>query len=235
MSGLVLENVTVERSGFPIVREISLSVAPGGVTLLLGPNGAGKTTLLEAISGVLPCQAGRIILDGRAIQKLPRVARARLGLAHVEQGRTVFAGLSVDENLRVAAQPAQIAQAYDLFPELVAKRRLAAGMLSGGEQQMLVLARALINQPQVVLIDELSLGLAPLIVRRLLPLIQRLAQAGMAILLVEQFASLALAIAEQAFILNHGTLVYQGHASELQRQPALLQQGYLGGSSSILP
>jgi branched-chain amino acid transport system ATP-binding protein len=230
MSTLLLENVTVERSGFPIVRKITLRIAPGGVTLLLGPNGAGKTTLLEAISGVLPCKAGRIMFDGRAIQQLPRVARARLGLAHVEQGRTVFAGLSVDENLRVAARPQQVAQAYELFPELIAKRRLAAGMLSGGEQQMLVLARALINQPQVVLIDELSLGLAPLIVRRLLPLLQRLAQAGMAILLVEQFANLALAIAEQAYILNHGTLVYQGQASDLQRQPALLQHGYLGGN-----
>jgi branched-chain amino acid transport system ATP-binding protein len=228
---LHIQNATVQRSGFAIVREANVMVPAGEVTVLLGPNGAGKTTLMEAISGVLPLAGGQIALDGQAIQRLPRMRRAQLGLAHVEQGRAVFGNLSVHENLLVAANVERAETAYELFPELQARRNVAAGMLSGGEQQMLVIARALIARPRALLLDELSLGLAPLIVRRLMPLVRRLADEGMAVLLVEQFAALALEIGDRAYVLRHGAIVYSGSCGELRDTPELLHKAYLGENS----
>ncbi|MCS7059418.1 MAG: ABC transporter ATP-binding protein [Meiothermus sp.] len=224
---LEVQGLVVARGQAPVVRGVSFSVPPGEVTALLGPNGAGKTTLLEALSGILPVQEGEVRLWGVRVERASRVARARAGLAHVEQGRAVFPSLTVEENLWVGARVG-LEEAFHLFPELEKRRRVPAGRLSGGEQQMLVLARALLGRPRVLLLDEMSLGLAPLVVRRLIESVERLAQAGLAVLLVEQFAHLALGIARQALVMSQGRLVYSGSAQALLREPDLLQEAYLG-------
>jgi branched-chain amino acid transport system ATP-binding protein len=229
--GLQLEKVTVFRGELPIVRAVDLAAAPGEVTVLLGANGAGKTTLLDAISGVIPTKSGKILLDDTEITSLRRDKRARRGLAYVEQGRTIFGELTVDENLVVAARGNPIQEAYDLFPELVQRRRIAAQMLSGGEQQMLVLARALLSRPSVLMIDEMSQGLAPVIVRRLLPFVEKAAQTGIAVLLVEQFAALALSIGTRAAVLSVGQVVLEGTCAELRDRMADVRRAYLSGES----
>lgn len=229
--GLLLEDVTVYRGELPIVRSVSLAAAPGEVTVLLGANGAGKTTLLDAISGVIPTKSGKILLDDLEITSLRRDKRARRGLAYVEQGRTIFGELTVDENLAVAARGNPIQEAYDLFPELVQRRRITAQMLSGGEQQMLVLARALLSQPSVLMIDEMSQGLAPVIVRRLLPFVEKAAQTGIAVLLVEQFAALALSIGTRAAVLSVGQVALEGTCAELRDRMGDVRRAYLSGES----
>jgi branched-chain amino acid transport system ATP-binding protein len=203
--GLELSGVSVARSGLGICREIDLIAEPGQVTVLLGPNGAGKTTLLEAISGVISATAGTIRLAGRELRGLRPDQRARLGLAHVEQGRAVFPDLTVMENLDVGGRGAQ-ARTFALFPELAARRTLRAGLLSGGEQQMLVIARALARRPTMLLLDELSLGLAPIVLRRLMPVVRTLADDGVGVLLVEQYAVLALEISDRAYLLRNGRI-----------------------------
>jgi len=225
---LVLRGVCVAREGFPTVRDVDLDVPGGEVTVLLGPNGAGKTTLLEAVSGVLPVAAGSVLLDGTALETLPRDRRARLGLAHVEQGRTVFAGLTVEENLLAAAPDRDPAAAFALFPELARRRRAPAGALSGGEQQMLVIARALATAPSALLIDELSLGLAPVVAQRLAPVLRTLADRGVAVLAVEQFAALALAVGDRAHVLKQGRIVLSGRAADLRADGEALREAYLG-------
>ena len=159
-----------------------------------------------------------------------RGARARLGLAHVEQGRTVFRDLTVEENLRVAARTDELDDAYTLFPELRPRSGVAAGALSGGEQQLLVLARAMLARPQVLLIDEMSLGLAPVVVQRLLPAVRTLAAQGVAVLLVEQYAALALSIGTTAMVLFRGQIVLRSSAAELRHQTDRLHRAYLGGT-----
>jgi branched-chain amino acid transport system ATP-binding protein len=216
MSGrLELAGVSVARSGLPICREVDLIAEPGQVTVLLGPNGAGKTTLLEAISGVITATAGTIKLSGHELRGLRPDRRARMGLGHVEQGRAVFPGLSVAENLLVGGRDSH-AQAYALFPELEARRTLRAGLLSGGEQQMLVIARALACRPTMLLLDELSLGLAPIVLRRLMPVVRTLADGGVGVLLVEQYAALALDFGDRAYLLRNGRVVFAGSCEELR-------------------
>ncbi len=188
--GLELVEVVVPRAGSPIVRGVNLTVGAGEVVVLLGANGAGKTTMLEAISGIIPAGSGQILLDGQLINKLSRMARARKGLAHIEQGRAIFAELTLEENLLVAGPRSEIGQAFELFPELASRRDARAGLLSGGEQQMLVIARALVAKPKVLMLDEMSLGLAPTIIKRLMPIVRTLAAGGVGVLLVEQFAAL---------------------------------------------
>lgn len=227
---LRVEGLCVARGEAVVVREVSFSVPLGEVTVLLGPNGAGKTSLLEALSGILPIQAGRLELCGREMSRASRVVRARAGLSHVQQGRVVFPTLSVEENLRVGARDG-LEEAFRLFPELEKRRHTPAGQLSGGEQQMVVLARAILSRPQVLLVDEMSLGLAPLVVKRLLPVLKGLAERGVGVLLVEQFARLALSLGHQALVMSQGRLVYSGLASALLRQPELLQWAYLGRSA----
>ena len=173
----MVRDLVVHRGGSTIVNGVELSAPPGEVTVLLGPNGAGKTTLLEALSGRIPASRGTVHIGGATYCGYSRGARARLGLAHVEQGRTVFRDLTVEENLRVAARTDELDDAYTLFPELRPRSGVAAGALSGGEQQLLVLARAMLARPQVLLIDEMSLGLAPVVVQRLLPAVRTLADA----------------------------------------------------------
>jgi branched-chain amino acid transport system ATP-binding protein len=226
-SGLLLSSATVLRSGFPIVRDVSLLAPYGEITVLLGPNGAGRTTLLEAISGILPLQSGDVALAGASIKAMSRVARHHAGIAHVEQGRAVFTTLTVEENLLVSCRAGRTSKAYDWFPELVKRRNTKAAELSGGEQQMLVIARALLGRPHFLMVDELSLGLAPLIVQRLLVVLRELASQGVGVLLVEQYAELALGVGQSAYVMNHGTVVLQAKCAELLSMPEKLHAAYL--------
>jgi branched-chain amino acid transport system ATP-binding protein len=228
MSALQVRGVSVQRGGLPVCRDVSLEAPAGEVTVLLGANGAGKTTLLEGLSGVLPLAAGEVHVQGESVGGQRRDRRARAGLSHVEQGRSVFRELTVEENLRLPAGRGPAEAALARFPSLQRRRDTAAVHLSGGEQQMLVIARALCASPKVVLIDELSLGLAPIIVRELMDRVRELADQGIAVVLVEQFAALALAIGTRAYVMSHGAVVFDGGCDELRREPERLQRAYLG-------
>ncbi|WP_419839711.1 ABC transporter ATP-binding protein [Candidatus Poriferisodalis sp.] len=189
---LRVEGLRVDRLGQPVVRGVDLSVAPGEVTVLLGANGAGKSTLLDGISGVVIPSAGRVVLGGEDITQSSRRRRFRAGLSYVQQGRMVFEGLTVEENFLVTAGRAELSPAFELFPELKARSSTPAGLLSGGEQQMVVLGRAVVREPRVLMIDELSLGLAPAVIDRMLQAVEHMASSGIGLLLVEQFADRAL-------------------------------------------
>jgi branched-chain amino acid transport system ATP-binding protein len=232
MSAFKVTDLVVNRVGLPVVRQANLVVEPSSVSVLLGANGAGKTTLLEGLSGVVAVASGTIELNGEAIQGLRPGARARKGLAHVEQGRTVFRMLTTDENLRSASHRADVDRAYALFPELEKRRHVRAGLLSGGEQQMLVIARALLTQPKAIMIDEMSAGLAPIVVGRLVAAVRKLADGGLAVLLVEQFAALALSIGDRAYVLRRGQIVYDGPCPALAQSPELLHRLYLGDNAA---
>jgi len=227
------------RAGYgPIVvlRGVDLTVGTGEIVAMIGPNGAGKSTTLGAIAGMLP-RDGEVLLDG---EPLPAAAEkvVQRGVALVPQGRKVFWRMTVEENLFMGAYPKGVtwkdferraAPVFDIFPRLAERRAQAAGSLSGGEQQMLVIGRALLSQPKVVLIDELSLGLAPKMVLTLLETIQRFnAEQGTACLLVEQAATAALKIATSAYLLQRGTVVYQGDAARLRDDVDVLHSAYLG-------
>jgi branched-chain amino acid transport system ATP-binding protein len=232
--------VTVARGGRPVVRDVSIRIAPAEVTALLGPNGAGKSSLVLAVAGLLPVEGGSVKLDGRELTGIrPEKIRAA-GVAVVPEGRRLLSELSVEDNLRVAtyALPrggAQegLASALEVFPELKPRLGAQARSLSGGEQQMLVLAQALVSQPRFVLIDELSLGLAPVVVKRLIPTIRRFAESGIGVLLIEQFATVALDLAGNAYVMGGGKLQFSGEASELKQKPDLLQSAYLTPGSTI--
>jgi branched-chain amino acid transport system ATP-binding protein len=229
--GLVVHELTVQRMSFEIVRKASLVAPVGEVTVVLGANGAGKTTMLEAISGVIPIASGTVTLAGKQLKSLPRRRRARLGLGHIEQGRHVFGELTTEENLLVAAhRDYSTAEAFELFPELEQRRSVRAGLLSGGEQQMLVIARALAVRPKVLMVDEMSLGLAPLVASRLITMMRTLADdRGVGVLLVEQFASLALQTGDHAYVLGTGgRIVYDGDCQLLIDNPDILKRAYLG-------
>jgi len=232
-SDLVIDSITVKRGELPVVRDVSLTAPAGKVTVLLGSNGAGKSTLLDGISGVIPVASGSVSLGGEPIQTLRRDRRAAKGLAYVEQGRTIFSNLTVQENLAVAVKRGKnYDEAFELFPELKPRLRITAQMLSGGEQQMLVLARALVSDPKVLLIDEMSQGLAPVIVKRLLPIVQTAAAKGIAVLLVEQFAHLALGIGDRASVMSVGTVVLEGTCTELLGRMDDVRRAYLQGESA---
>ena len=233
MTTLSIKGLQVDRSGIPVIRGVDLEAKGGEIRVLLGSNGAGKTTFLESLSGIIPARAGSIALDGTELVKLRPGARAKAGLSHVEQGRTVFPAMTTEENLKVALHPdADLKEAYDLFPELLQRRTVEAGMLSGGEQQMVVIARSIVNRPRVILIDEMSSGLAPVIVSRLMRAVRQLADDGMAVVLVEQFAALALAIGNRAYVLRRGQIVYDGGCEVLVRDPAHLHRLYLGDAAA---
>jgi branched-chain amino acid transport system ATP-binding protein len=226
------------RAGYGSIRVlhgIDFEVEDGAIVALLGANGAGKTTTLRALSGMIPGR-GRVMLDGRDVSAAGAADRARLGIAHVPQGRGTFVDFSVEENLALGAYTVRDRRAiqraldywYDVFPWLAERRRQLAGSLSGGEQQMLAIARALMTQPRILMCDEPSLGLAPTITRDLFVLLARLnRERGMAILLVEQNASLTLEIAHRAYVIESGEIKLEGGAVELRDNP-LIQRAYLG-------
>jgi branched-chain amino acid transport system ATP-binding protein len=231
---LQLEGITVARGGREVVRDVSLDIPPGEVTALLGPNGAGKSSLVLAVAGVLPIEAGSVkVGDRRLTGRRPEKVRAA-GVAVVPEGRRLLPELTVEDNLQVAtyALPQLVARerrayALELFPELEARLDAKGRSLSGGEQQMLVLAQALVSQPKFILIDELSLGLAPVVLKRLIPTIRTVAESGVGVLLIEQFATIALGLAQRAYVLEGGRVRFSGLASELRDKPELLESAYL--------
>jgi branched-chain amino acid transport system ATP-binding protein len=232
---LELGSLSVAYDRAPVVRDLSLTVGRGEVVALLGANGAGKTTTLRAISGLLKPAGGVIRLDGRDLAGVSPTGRARLGLVHVPYDRGIFFGLTVAEHFRLDGThgPAEMDATFDRFPALRGLRDRKAGLLSGGEQQMLALGRALSRRPKLLMLDEMSLGLAPVIVDRLLPAVSdAAARHGTGVLLVEQHVHLALKIADRGYILSHGELAASGTAAQLRRDGALLAASYLGGTSS---
>ena len=214
-----------------VVRNVSLHVSDGEVVALLGPNGAGKTTTLLTACGLLPPLAGEVRVCGKKIESAHASAVARMGVSLVPEDRALFFDLTVHENIRLGGRGRRDASAemFALFPELAALAKRKAGLLSGGEQQMLAIARGLAARPRLLVVDEMSLGLAPLIVARLLALLKKVVtDTGTALLLVEQHAHLSLAIADRAYVLNHGELVLEGRAEDLRDRRDLIEVSYLG-------
>jgi branched-chain amino acid transport system ATP-binding protein len=217
--------------GRPVVRGFDLRLLSGEVTALLGPNGAGKTTLLTTLAGLLPRLGGTVALDGREVRGGRAREVARRGVVLVPDDRSLFTQLTVRDNLTLARrrQGSTVDQVLDFFPALGKRLKVAAGLLSGGEQQMLALGRAMIQDPRVLLVDELSMGLAPVIVEGLLPVVRRIAEdTGAAVVLVEQHVRLALGVADRAVVLVHGETVLSDSAGRLAADPGLLERAYLG-------
>lgn len=236
MSQLTVSNLLVRRGNKAVADDLSITVESGSITALLGPNGAGKSSLVLALAGVLPVERGTVSIDGMTLTGRSPEAVRRAGLAAVPEGHRVLAGLSVDDNLRAAGfshSPGALRpildEVYVTFPELAERRPQKAGSMSGGQQQMLAIGQALVAKPSFVLIDEMSLGLAPLIVKRLMGVLDSLAASGVGVLLIEQFTHLALQHAKRAYVMNHGRIVYDGLAEEVRERPEILHEAYLAG------
>ncbi len=235
-----IRDFSVERGGRTVVREVSLEITPGEVTALLGPNGAGKSSMVLALGGVLKPLGGSVILDGAELagRRSERIRKA--GLAIVPEGRRLLSQLTVEDNLKVATyslprEKAQAgrARALEMFPELAKRLSNPARALSGGEQQMVVLAQALVSEPRFVIIDELSLGLAPVVIQRLIPTIRSIAESGIGVLLIEQFTTVALGLANRAYVMEGGRIRFSGGAQELRDKPELLHSAYLYRGASV--
>jgi branched-chain amino acid transport system ATP-binding protein len=229
---LRLVGVTAGYGTSVVLRDVSFAVQPGQVTALLGPNGAGKTTVMRTASGTIRPRRGRVELDGEAVTTQPPFRRASRGLCLIPEGRGIFRSLSVAENMRLHSLPGRrpspeaVERALSVFPTLESRLGEAAGRLSGGQQQMLALARAYITEPRVILLDEVSMGLAPRVVEDVFAALHRLAATGVAMLLVEQYVTRAMAMADRVVLLNKGSVAYDGQPSELDEQAVL--RGYLG-------
>ncbi|MGZ9720462.1 ABC transporter ATP-binding protein [Rhizobium miluonense] len=228
-----VENLVVERGGKRVVHDVSFSVTAGKVTTLLGANGAGKSSTVMAIAGALP-RGGSVRLDGRVLDGFAPDRIRRAGLALVPEGHRVLGQLTVEDNILVAAlDPSANARrqglerAYEIFPELAERRRQSASDLSGGQKQMVAMAQAFVAKPRFMIVDELSLGLAPTVVKRLAEALKIAAAGGIGVLLIEQFANLALDLADQALVLERGRLVFDGSAATLKAQPDILHGAYL--------
>jgi branched-chain amino acid transport system ATP-binding protein len=228
---LSIDGLTAGYDQAAVIRDLDLTVGPGEVVALLGPNGAGKTTTLRVISGLVRPMSGRVTFAGRDVARVSPTQRARLGIAHVPEGRGIFYGLTVAEHFRLGyrgERPDEEA-AYAYFPKLEELRARRVGLLSGGEQQMLAIARGLARRPRLLLLDELSLGLAPVIVEGLLPVVHKYAlDSGCGVLLVEQHIHLALEIADRGYVLSHGEIVLHDRAEVLNADRELLISSYLG-------
>jgi len=231
---LRVENVTSSYGRIAVLRDVSLNVAKGEMVALIGSNGAGKTTLLRAISGVQPIGSGMISFDGKPIDQLSAHARVRAGIVQVPEGRQVFAPLPVADNLRLGAWTRgdpdinrDLDEVYATFPALAEKRQIAAGALSGGQQQMLAIGRALMARPKLLLLDEPSMGLAPMLAEQILANVAALKTRGLTVLLVEQNAHAALGIADRAYVLETGRVTLSGESAML-RNDARVREAYLG-------
>ena len=232
---LTVHELSVYYGAIQALRDVSFTVSEGEIVSLIGANGAGKSTTLRAISGVIRPSAGSIVHDGKPIGELPPHRIARLGIAHVPEGRGVFANMSVRENLEMGAYTRssrkEVAESFervfDLFPRLAERAGQSAGTLSGGEQQMLAIGRGLVQRPDLLLLDEPSMGLSPLLVSEIFRMIVEINRAGTTILLVEQNASMALAVADRAYVLEAGEIALEGKASELREDPKV-RAAYLG-------
>jgi branched-chain amino acid transport system ATP-binding protein len=231
---LSVENLRSAYGRIEVLHGISIEVRGGEIVTLVGANGAGKSTLLRVISGVQPMSAGAIRLDGKSLQNVPSHGRVALGIAQVPEGRQLFAPLSVEDNLKLGAWShaaaearSQIDRIYTLFPMLAEMRKTVAGALSGGQQQMLAIGRALMARPRLLLLDEPSLGLAPRLVDQILETIRQFKRDGLTMLLVEQNAHAALAIADRAYVIENGMIAMGGTAAEI-RGDQRIREAYLG-------
>lgn len=216
------------------LHDVSFRVEEGEVVALIGANGAGKTTILHTVSGLLQAKSGSVVFEGKDITKKPGHSIVKLGMGHVPEGRRVFAGLTVAENLRMGAYTrptgeiaASIKEVYEWFPRLEERKNQLAGTLSGGEQQMLAMGRAMMSKPRILLLDEPSMGLSPLFVGEVFKIIEKVSAAGTTVLLVEQNAKKALSIADRAYVLETGNIIKEGVASELLNDDAI-KKAYLG-------
>ena len=235
MAMLEVKNLEVYYGVIQAIKGISFEVNEGEVIALIGANGAGKTTTLQTITGMLQPKAGEIIFEGKDISKIPGHKIVSMGMAHVPEGRRVFAELSVYENLKLGAYTRKdkkeieetLARVYKSFPRLEERKNQLAGTLSGGEQQMLAMGRALMSHPKIILMDEPSMGLSPIFVNEIFDIIQEVSKSGTTVLLVEQNAKKALSIADRAYVLETGKIVLEGKASDLLNNDSI-KKAYLG-------
>ena len=235
MAMLEVKNLEVYYGVIQAIKGISFEVNEGEVIALIGANGAGKTTTLQTITGMLQPKAGEIIFEGKDISKIPGHKIVSMGMAHVPEGRRVFAELSVYENLKLGAYTRKdkkeieetLARVYKSFPRLEERKNQLAGTLSGGEQQMLAMGRALMSKPKIILMDEPSMGLSPILVEEIFHIIREISAGGTTVLLVEQNAKKALAIADRAYVLETGNIVLSGDAKEMMNNVSI-KKAYLG-------
>jgi len=236
MEGLVVEKLNVSYGMIHAIHDVSLKVAKGTIVAFIGANGAGKTTILRTISRLKKADSGKIMLDGVDLLAKEAHMIIDLGMSHVPEGRQVFATMTVEENLEMGAYPLKdkksikenLRKTYQKFPRLKERRKQPAGTLSGGEQQMLATARALMTNPRIILMDEPSMGLSPILVNEIFSIIKEIKQMGTTVLLVEQNAKMALSIADYAYVIETGRIVLEGEAKKLLENNAI-KKAYLGG------
>jgi branched-chain amino acid transport system ATP-binding protein len=236
MEGLVVEKLNVSYGMIHAIHDVSLKVAKGPIVAFIGANGAGKTTILRTISRLKKADSGKIMLDGVDLLAKEAHMIIDLGMSHVPEGRQVFATMTVEENLEMGAYPLKdkksikenLRKTYQKFPRLKERRKQPAGTLSGGEQQMLATARALMTNPRIILMDEPSMGLSPILVNEIFSIIKEIKQMGTTVLLVEQNAKMALSIADYAYVIETGRIVLEGEAKKLLENNAI-KKAYLGG------
>ncbi|AZV63401.1 ABC transporter ATP-binding protein [Peribacillus frigoritolerans] len=233
---LKIEDINVYYGNIQALKGVSMEINEGEIVTLIGANGAGKSTLLKTISGLLKPKHGKVLFEGDSIGGKAAQAIVKLGISHVPEGRRVFANMTVAENLELGAYLRKdkdgihkdMEKVYELFPRLLERIKQQAGTLSGGEQQMLAMGRALMAKPRLLLLDEPSMGLAPLLVKQIFNIIQEISESGTTILLVEQNANLALSIADRAYVVETGRIVLSGNAEELTSSEEI-KMAYLGG------